>query len=245
MKKLLLAGIYILIVFSLSAQEKEQNNFEDWESKPVKVVPGEKYNAPSDAIVLFEDNMDSWEFIDKKKVNWIASEEGFTVVPGTQDIQTKQAFGTCQLHIEWRVPKNEDHGEELDWGNSGIYFMGLYEVQIYDSYNDVHKIYYNGQSASIYKQYAPLVNCCKPPGEWESFDIVFTAPEFNDNGSVKSPAYFTVFQNNVLVQNHVKLKGGTTHGKYTEYKKHKNLLPLLIQCHGSAVQFRNIWLREL
>lgn len=245
MKTTLIIAIFLLSITVLSAQKKKQNNFEDWNSKPEIVVSGNENNAPSDAIVLFEDNLDLWEFIDGKEVNWPASEEGFAVVAETKDIQTKQPFGSCQLHIEWRVPKNEDQGETLNWGNSGIYFMGKYEVQIYNSYNDEHKIYYNGQAASIYKQHAPLVNSCKPSGEWESYDIVFTAPEFKIGGTVKTPAYFTVFQNGVLVQNHVELTGPTTHGKFTKYKKHKSKLPLLIQSHGSAVEYRNIWLREL
>ena len=228
-----------------TGQEKKQNNFEDWSSKPEIVVTGETNRAPSDAIVLFADNLNLWSFEDGKEVSWPSSQQGFAVVPGTKSIKTKQTFGDCQLHLEWRVPRNEDHGETLNWGNSGVYLMGFYEVQIYDSYNDLHKIYYNGQAGSIYKQHKPLVNCCKKPGEWESFDIVFTAPVFDDGGALISPAFFTVFQNGILVQNHVELKGMTNHSKYTEYKKHDSKLPLLIQSHGSAVEYRNIWIREL
>ena len=230
---------------SINAQEKEENNFEDWSAKPEKVVPGKNNMAPSDAIVLFADNLESWIFADGSEVTWPSSADGFAVVPGTNSIITKKSFGDCQLHIEWRVPTDEDHGNKLNWGNSGVYFMGYYEVQIYDSYDDRHKIYYNGQAASIYKQHKPLVNCCKEPGEWESFDIVFTAPEFNEDGSLESPAYFTVFQNGILVQNHVELRGKTNHSKYTYYEEHENKLPLLIQSHGSAVEYRNIWIREL
>ena len=242
-----LSTCFVLILLSgfCSGQEKVQNNFEDWSSRPEKVLPGEYYRAPSDAIVLFDGNLDSWRFSDGTEVSWPASPGGFAVVPGTQSIRTKQAFGDCQLHVEWRVPVDEDHGETLNWGNSGVYLMGYYEVQIYDSYDDMHKIYYNGQAASIYKQHKPLVNCCKEPGEWESFDIVFTAPAFNEDGSLRSPAYFTVFQNGILVQNHVELKGRTNHSKYTAYEEHDSKLPLLIQSHGSAVEYRNIWIREL
>lgn len=237
----------ILFIFSVlgKAQEKPQNNFEDWSNKPAKVVPGKAKAAPSDAIVLFSENLDLWQFVDGEKVTWPASASGFKVVPGTKDIVTKQKFGSCQLHAEWRIPTNEDHGTTLSWGNSGIKFMGLYELQIYHSYNNEHKIYYNGQAGSIYKQHAPLVNCCQPTGEWESYDVVFTAPVFNADGTVQTPAYFTVFQNGILIQNHVEVKGTTSHGKYTEYKKHNKKLPLLVQSHGSAVEYRNIWIREL
>jgi hypothetical protein len=239
-------SILIVLLFVAGickAQEKEQNNFEDWENKPEKVVPGDRKTAPSDATVLFSDNLGLWEFYDGSEVSWPASKKGFKVVPKTQSIQTKEAFGSCQLHIEWRVPKNEDHGKTDNWGNSGIKFMGRYELQVYDSYNDVHKMNYNGQQAgSIYNQHSPLVNCCVPTGEWESYDVVFSAPEFNTDGSVKTPAYFTVFQNGILIQNHAEVTGTTWNGKY---EKHKSKWPMLIQSHGSAVEYRNIWIREL
>lgn len=227
------------------AQENEPNNFEDWSSKPKRVTPAEKNLPPSDAVVLFSDNLSLWSTEDGSEVSWKASCNGFSIIPGTPSIKTRQSFGSCQLHVEWRIPENEDHGESLDWGNSGVFLMSLYEVQIYDSYNDEHKIYYNGQAGSIYKQHKPLVNSSKKTGQWESFDIVFTAPEFHGDGTVKSPAYFTVFQNGVLIQNHVEVKGGTNHSKYTAYEKHGTKLPLLIQSHGSAVSYRNIWIREL
>jgi hypothetical protein len=227
------------------AQEIQKNNFEDWSAKPPKVIPGENNQAPSDALVLFSNHFNLWRFIDDTKVTWPVYNNAFKVVPGTKDIKTTQAFGSCQLHIEWRIPTDEEHGESLNWGNSGVKLMGLYEVQIYDSYNDGHKIYYNGQAGSLYKQHKPLVNSCKNPGEWESFDIVFTTPEFNDDGSVKTPAYFTVFQNGILIQNHAEIRGTTNHSEYTEYIKHPAKLPLVIQCHGSAVEYRNIWIREL
>ena len=168
----------------------------------------------------------------------------FTAVPGTGDIITKRAFGDCQLHIEWKIPEEEQQ-ENLNWGNSGVYPMGLYEVQIYSSYNDEHPIYYNGQTGSIYKQYKPLVNACSPAGKWQSFDIIFTAPRFNSDQTLKSPGKLTVFHNGVLIQNNVTLKGATTHGDYTEYTALPEKLPLLLQEHGSRVSFRNIWIREL
>lgn len=246
MKRYFTAIISLVLVSVASfAQEKVQNNFEDWSSKPPKVIPGEPADPPSDAIVLFYDNLNSWITIDGEEVPWKSSENGFNVVPGTPSIQTKHSFGSCQLHVEWRVPTDEDHGESLNWGNSGVFLMGYYEVQIYDSFSDIHKIYYNGQAGSIYKQHKPLVNTCKKPGEWESFDIVFTAPEFSEDGEIKYPAYFTVFQNGILIQNHVEVRGQTSHTRYTDYIKHPEKLPLQIQSHGSAVEYRNIWIREL
>jgi hypothetical protein len=227
------------------AQETIQNNFEDWSSKPPIVKAFGNNLPPSDALVLFSDNFDLWTFSDNSEVTWPISEKAFKVVPGTQDIKTKKAFGSCQLHVEWRVPTDEEHGENLDWGNSGVKLMGLYEVQIYDSFNDTHRIYYNGQAGSLYKQQSPLVNCCNKPGDWEIYDIIFTAPEFNNNGTVKSPAYFTVLHNGVLIQNHAEIRGTTVHSEYTEYEQHPEKLPLSIQCHGSGVEYRNIWIREL
>ena len=231
-------------MINVYGQENEQNNFEDWENKPALVKPGKRAKAPSDAIVLFENNLNAWEHIDGTPVEWPANKNGFKIVPKTKDIRSKQKFGSCQLHVEWRIDKNEDHGKKLNWGNSGVFLMGLYEVQVYDSYNDVHEIYYNGQAGAIYKQHSPLVNVCRKPGKWESYDIIFTAPLFNEDGAVKLPAYFTVLHNGVLIQNHVEVKGATNHSKYTEYKKHAEKLSLMIQSHGSAVEYRNIWIRE-
>lgn len=133
----------------------------------------------------------------------------------------------------------------LNFGNSGVYLMGLYEVQIYSSYNDEHKIYYNGQAGSIYKQKSPLVNACLPAGKWQVFDIVFTAPRFRSDLSLESPAYITVFHNGVLIQNHFALTGPTVHTDFTEYKAHSGQLPLLLQEHKSKVSYRNIWILEL
>lgn len=245
MRKEVILLISTILFLKVNAQEKKANNFEDWSTKPEIVSTSQKSGIPSDANVLFSDNLNKWKHTDGKQIEWPASKKGFKIVSKTKSIKTKESFGNCQLHVEWKIPNNEDHGESLDWGNSGLYFMGFYEVQIYDSYNDSHEIYYNGQAGSIYKQHSPLVNVCKKPGEWESYDIIFTAPKFNTNGSVKTPAYFTVFQNGVLIQNHVEVRGGTSHSEFTAYKKHAERLPLLIQSHGSAVEYRNIWIREL
>ena len=229
------------------AQAKEKNNFEDWSKKPAIVTPVIGNSAPSDAIVLFSANdLNHWESLKKKGTSapWKVIGDCFTVEPGTGDIITKQSFGDCQLHVEWNIPKNEVQNN-LNFGNSGIYLMGLYEVQIYSSWNDEHKIYYNGQAGSIYKQHAPLVNACLPAGTWQSYDIVFTAPRFKSDGTLASPAFFTVFQNGVLIQNHVALTGSTSHSEHTEYKSHAERLPLILQEHGSKVSYRNIWIRNL
>jgi len=237
--------IFLLLLISVSGFSQVKNNFEDWKVKPPTVTPAENNLPPSDAIVLFEkNNLNNWQFANGEKANWNVSGDEFSVKIDEPDIFTKQRFSDCQLHAEWKIPDDEIH-DNLNWGNSGLYFMGLYEVQIYDSYKDKHEIYYNGQAGSIYKQHSPLVNVSKPAGEWQSFDIVFTAPVFNEDKSLKSPAYFTVFQNGVLIQNHVELIGPTEHTDFTEYKYHAGKLPLMIQSHGSKVSYRNIWIREL
>jgi hypothetical protein len=243
MKKIYLFLMVLMIFGSSKAQQK--NNFEDWKNKPAIVTPAENNQPPSDAIVLFGgNNLDNWQYANREKPRWNVSVNEFSVTINEPDIFTRQSFGSCQLHVEWKIPDDETH-DNLNWGNSGIYFMGLYEVQIYDSYQDKHEIYYNGQAGSIYKQHSPLVNTSKPAEEWQSFDIIFTAPAFNEDKSLKSPAYFTVFQNGIIIQNHVQLTGPTVHTDFTEYQFHETKLPLMIQSHGSKVSYRNIWIREL
>lgn len=237
--------IFLLLLISAPGFSQVKNNFEDWTKKPTSVTPAENNLPPSDAIVLFEkNNLDNWQYVNGEKANWDVTGNEFSVTINEPDIYTKQSFGDCQLHVEWKIPDNETH-DNLNWGNSGLYFMGLYEVQIYDSYQDKHKIYYNGQAGSIYKQHSPLANASKRAGEWQSFDIVFNAPVFNEDKSLKSPAFFTVFQNGILIQNHVELIGTTEHIDFTEYKYHEPKMPLMIQSHGSKVSYRNVWIREL
>ncbi len=237
----------LALIKPASTQTTKKNNFEEWSKKPELVNPGKGTSAPSDAITLFsKDDLSLWESLREKGTQALWKIEGdcFIVEPGTGDIITKQSFGDCQLHVEWKIPENEVQSA-LNFGNSGVYFMGLYEVQIYSSYKDEHKIYYNGQAGSIYKQYSPLVNACLPAGTWQIYDIVFTAPRFKSDLSLESPAFITVFQNGVLIQNHVAIKAPTSHMDFTEYKAHALKLPLLLQEHHSKVSYRNIWIREL
>jgi len=157
-------------------------------------------------------------------------------------MKTKQNFGDCQLHIEWRTPIDTAGMEGQARGNSGVFFMEQYEVQVLDNYKN--PTYTNGQAASVYKQHVPLVNACRPPGEWQSYDIIFKAPRFNDDGTVKSKAYVTVIHNGVLVQNHVEIQGPTAWIGHPPYKKHGKL-PISLQDHGNQIAYRNIWIREL
>ncbi len=238
-----------LFLFKTGAngQQKQKNNLEDWTNIPPVVSPVVGTQAPSDAVMLFEKNsLSLWEGVKDKQasVPWKVNGDNFTIEPGTGSIVTKQAFNDCQLHIEWKIPALEVH-ENLRYGNSGVLFMGLYEVQIYSSFNNEHKIYSNGQAGSIYKQFAPLVNACLPPEQWQTYDIVFISPKFNPDKSLRSPAQLTVFHNGVLIQYDVSLKGYTNNGDYTEYKWHPENLPLVLQEHNSRISFRNIWIRKL
>ena len=165
-----------------------------------------------------------------------------TVAPGTGAIETKKAFGDVQLHLEWNAPVAEGKSGQ-GYSNSGVFFMGMYEVQILNSYeNDT---YSNGQASSVYKQHIPLVNASRAPGQWQSYDIIFMAPRFSEKGSLISPARITVLHNGVLVQNNVELLGPTTYIGASHYTPHPEKMPLALQDHGDPVQFRNIWIREL
>lgn len=216
---------------------------EVWQPIPRVVKPGSGNEPPSDAIVLFNGNdLSQWKQADGSPAKWSISEGALTVLKGTGSIRTKLGFGDCQLHIEWSSPvKVEGEGQER--GNSGIFLQGRYEVQILDSYNN--PTYSNGQAASIYKQYIPLVNASRKPGEWQSYDIFFQAPRFSESGAVLKPAHLTVVHNGVLVQNHVELKGSTVYIGAPSYEKHKLNESLGLQNHGNPVSYRNIWIREL
>lgn len=231
------------IIASLGSQSFGQlvANEEDWTELPRSIHPGDSAVPPSDAVVLFDGkDLSEWQTIDGKEAGWLVKNELLEIVPGSGSIYSKQKFGDVQLHVEWMIPE-----KDVENGNSGIYLQGRYEVQIYNSYRDASKIYYNGQTGSLYKQYKPLVNASRPRGTWDTFDIIFTAPRFEDDGSLKTPAIFTVFHNGILIQYNSRLKGITTHEKTTAYESHGLKQPLMIQDHGDRVLFRNIWIREL
>lgn len=217
---------------------------EVWEPEVEVVTPGVKYgDAPSDAIILFGGvNMDEWTN-DKGDLPEWPIEDGVMTV-GKDQIKTKRKFGSIQLHIEWRTP-SVVKGTSQGRGNSGVLLCdGRYEVQVLDSYNN--RTYRNGQAASVYKQYAPLVNASKKPSEWQTYDIIFTQPHFNEDNSYLVPPKITVLHNGVLVQNSVVLRGPTVYIGMPEYQIEKHGLgSILLQNHGNAVSYRNIWVREL
>lgn len=206
--------------------------------EPAVVTPGVSGAAPSDAIVLFDGkNFDAWKGGEKHVVD---DDGGFTCKGG---LQTKQGFGDCQLHVEFASPK-EAKGKDQGRGNNGIGLMGgRYEIQVLDSYEN--KTYFEGQCASVYNQRPPMVNASRKPGEWQTFDIFFTAPRFGADGKVATPAYVTVVHNGVLVQNHTKIQGNTFFDRPPSYSKHPDKAPLVLMYHGDPVRFRNIWIREI
>jgi hypothetical protein len=226
--------------------QKDPATTEVWKPEVKVVTPGKtNTDAPSDAVILFNGTSASgWQHANGDEAKWTVADNALTVKPGTGGIQTKQKFGDCQLHIEWRIDKNVK-GDGQDRGNSGIFLMGRYELQVLDNYNNINKTYVNGQAGSMYKQASPLVNVCKAPGEWQTYDIVFTAPRFSDNGSVISPARITVMQNGVLVQNNTTLWGNTVYIGSPTYEKHAAKESIMLQDHSHLTSFRNIWIREL
>lgn len=246
MKKNFILFFLLLSVIPGTAQQKGDPKItEIWSPVPRVISPGKVASgAPSDAIILYGGKRDSLNWINKdgKPFNWKADENSLTVVPFSGDLRTKQSFGDCQLHIEWRTPVEvKDSGQGR--GNSGIFFMSRYELQVLDSYNN--STYSNGQAGSIYKQHMPLINVCRPPGEWQTYDVIFTAPQFYKDSVVKSPARITVFQNGVLIQNNSDLWGSTEFIGVSKYEKHAAKEPLLLQDHHNLVSYRNIWIREL
>ncbi|MBK8979147.1 MAG: DUF1080 domain-containing protein [Planctomycetes bacterium] len=204
--------------------------------------------VPADAVVLFDGtSLDAFQRQGGGEARWTlipadAPRAGaMEVARGGGSIETKQPFGDCQLHVEWRAPA-PPHGDSQGRGNSGVFLMGRYEVQVLDSYEN--PTYADGQAAAIYGQKPPDVNACRPPGEWQSYDIFFTAPRFAD-GELVSSAYLTVVHNGVLVQNHVALLGSTAHRTLPSYTPHPPQGPIVLQDHGDPVRFRNIWVRPL
>ncbi len=254
MKKIFcLLALIIILSTSVKAQVREGGDpklSEVWQPEPRVITPGKtSQDAPSDAIVLFNGkDFSQWQSVKGGNAKWkLLTESGgnngyMTVDSGTGNIRTKQSFGDCQLHVEWRTPEVVK-GTSQGRGNSGIFLMGLYELQVLDNYKN--RTYSNGQAGSIYKQRMPLVNVCRPPGEWQTYDIIFTAPRFNNDSTLKSAARITVLQNGALVQSDFSLWGGTEYIGIPVYKMHAEKLPLVLQDHGNPVSYRNIWIREL
>ena len=247
----LLAGSF----FVANAQQAKPEDTETWEPIPKVVVPGKVLGeAPSDAIVLFDGkNQDEWVSVaDQTPATWVVKGGILTVDKTKGNIETKRKFTNYQLHIEWRVPANIA-GEGQARGNSGIFLASLgkgdagYELQVLDSYQN--KTYVNGMAGSLYKQAIPLANPCRKPGEWNVYDVIWTAPVFNEDGSLKSAAKATVFFNGVLVENNFELWGPTQYiGKASYEGKKHGAAPIKLQAHGDKsepLSFKNIWVREL
>ncbi|WP_145029927.1 3-keto-disaccharide hydrolase [Caulifigura coniformis] len=226
----------LIAVTGLYAQSREWKSGVNW-PEPKIVTPGEGVAPPSDAIVLFDGkSLDAWKGAD----GWVVK-DGYAS-PTKGDIATKQEFSDCQLHIEFATPEAVK-GDGQGRGNSGVFLCGEFEVQVLDSYEN--KTYFDGQCGGIYKQRPPLVNACRKPGEWQSYDIIFHAPQFHDDGELKRPATITVLQNNVLVQDHLELLGDTPYVRAPRYNPEVTKGPIKLQNHGNPVKFRNIWIREL
>ncbi len=249
--RLTLVAFIVCATASSGAGDRPPNELtEVWQPVPA-VVATPAGSVPSDAIVLFDGkSLDAWEPVRAGEAGWKIEDGAMVVVPKPKpcDLRTKQSFGDVQLHLEWRTPA-EVKGNGQDRGNSGVFFMGLYELQILDSWEN--PTYVNGQAASVYKEHAPLVNASRRPGEWQVYDVVFIAPRFSAEGKLVSPARLTAFHNGVLVQHDVTLTGPTPNGAtfhqptLPPYEAHAARLPLQLQDHRHPVAFRNIWVREL
>jgi hypothetical protein len=205
--------------------------------EPKVVDPGPIGGPPSDAVVLFDGtDLSKWRGGEKWEIR-----DGYAIVQGG-DITTLDSFGDCQLHVEWATPA-EVKGSGQGRGNSGIFLMDRYELQVLDSYEN--QTYFDGQAGALYKQMPPMVNVCRKPGEWQAFDILFTAPRFDDNGQLTRPGYLTVLHNGVAIHNHTEIQGATSWDAAPQYTAHPPQGPIRLQFHGNPVQFRNIWIREL
>ncbi len=233
-----------LFYFTTNAQITDPKATEVWQPEPRTVAPGEGAKPPSDAVILFDGkNLSEWlSPKDSTTAAWVINADGsMTVKPGAGDIQTRRSFGDCQLHLEFRTPtvvKGEGQGR----GNSGIFLQGRYELQVLDCYEN--KTYSNGQTGSIYKQSIPLVNVCRKPGEWQAYDVLFTAPRFNVDGILVAPGHLTVLHNGVVIQLNTEIKGTTEYIGLPKNSAH-GMAPIKLQDHGDLVSYRNIWIRSL
>lgn len=234
-----LAGLLVTAVATVACSHVRADEYLNgikWQ-EPKVVAPGSNKGAPSDATVLFDGtDLSAWDNSD----NWTI--DGGAMVSGRGDAISKESFGDCQLHIEWSAPVPAT-GSGQGRGNSGVFLMDTYEIQVLDSYQNA--TYFDGQAGAIYKQTPPQVNAMRPPGEWNVYDIIWTAPRFDEDGSLKSPAYITAIHNGVLILNHFELRGDTPFNRPPKYAKHADRLPIRLQDHGNPVRFRNIWVREI
>jgi hypothetical protein len=248
-RKCFLVGVCLVAAAQAGAQ-----TVGDWPQhsmdrpKPPIIDPGpytEPVPPPSDAIVLFNGHdLSNWRNADSanKPALWKVENGYIEVVPHTGNIATKQVFGDCQLHIEWATPAKVE-GEGQERGNSGVFMAGKYEIQVLDSYNN--PTYADGQAASMFGQYPPLVNASRPPGQWQTYDVIWHGPRFDASGKLLSKAHITVFHNNVLVQDDVVLTGPTAFKVRPPYTPDPVKMPLALQDHTFPVRFRDIWIREL
>ena len=245
-----IAAAFSILVFAASLgvatmTPQEPQPFPSPKKEPPIVTPGKTdKDPPSDAIVLFDGkDLSRWRSVSGgSDPKWKIKDGYVVVVPRTGDIATREEFGDCQLHIEWATP-SEVKGEGQERGNSGVFLMERYEVQVLDSYDN--KTYYHGQAGAIYKQHAPLVNASRRPSEWQSYDIIFKAPKFDEQGKVIDRARITVLHNGVLIQNNVEIYGNTYHDRPALYIAHGPKAPLKLQDHGDPLRYRNIWIRPL
>ncbi len=230
------------------------------QSEDIPVLPGTSYRVhdenrpqppvvdpdphPSDAVVLFDgQDLSGWQSKkDGGPPSWQVQDGYMEVVPGTGNIRTRESFGDCQLHLEWTAAAPAE-GDGQWRGNSGVFLLGLYEVQVLDCYQN--PTYPDGTTGAVYGQYPPLVNACRPPGNWQTYDIIWWGPRFSDQGELVRPAFMSVLHNGILVQYHRALLGPTRHKKVATYYPHAPVGPLELQDHRCVVRFRNIWYRPL
>lgn len=239
-------AVAVLASASLAGAAEQYPQHDRNRPAPKVVAPGGPVSAPApaDAVVLFDGkDLAQWRSQkDKGPAGWKVQDGSFEVVKGTGGIETVRPFGDCQLHIEWASP-NPPIGTDQDRGNSGVFFMDIYELQVLDSYQAA--TYPDGQAGALYGQFPPLVNVSRAPGEWNAYDVVFRRPRFDAEGKLVTPARVTAFQNGVLIQDAQELLGPTTNKVRTPYKAHEDKRPLSLQDHGHPVRFRNVWIREL
>lgn len=246
---LLFAGIPVLAAETEKPKEPWELSLatEVWEPVP-PVVDVRTSSIPSDALILFDGkNLSHWQSAEKGPAKWRLVGDAMEVVPKAGDIKTKESFCDVQLHVEWMTPTKitGDDGKVLESqgrNNSGVFLQERYEVQVLDSYEN--KTYSNGQAGSIYKQSIPAVNASRKPGEWQTYDIIFTAPKFDTNKKLSKPGYITVLHNGVLVQNHFEIQGATAWIGKPVYDAH-GCAPIRLQDHGNPVRFKNIWVRKI